>query len=199
VCRSPALERLDVSCPHPARWLPAGCAAAGHRENRSAGRRTSRRLIFRAHTRREPRPGRTVGRVYDHDLEDVEVLGWAEFIARQWESIFAGYRSRNGLRKMCRRWSDLFEIGLGCSQDIADMLVRTEIIDRADRDLEGAPDAQAVVSGMAEVLADLRADLVELAEVDPGLSARLLEQHARLLSYVHAYAFGQDAGEVPGA
>jgi hypothetical protein len=28
---------------------------------------------------------RTVGSVYDHDPEEVEVLGWEEFIARQWE------------------------------------------------------------------------------------------------------------------
>jgi hypothetical protein len=99
---------------------------------------------------------------------------------------------------MCRRWSDLIEIGLGCSQDVADMLVRAEIIDRADRDLEGAPDAQAVVSGMADVLADLRTDLRELGEMEPELSVSLLERHARLLSFVRAYAFGQDGGEQPG-
>jgi len=139
--------------------------------------------------------------VYDHEPEDLDVLGWDEFIARQWESIFAGYRGGAGLRKMCRRWSDLIEIGLGCSQDVADMLVRAEIIERADRDLEGAHDSQAVVAGMADVLADLRTDLGELGELgvaDPELSASLLEQHARLLSFVRAYAFGQDGGEAPG-
>jgi hypothetical protein len=138
------------------------------------------------------------GSVYDHESEDVDVLGWDEFMARQWESIFTGYRGAAGLRKMCRRWSDLIEIGLGCSQDVADMLVRAEIIDRADRDLEGAPDAQAVVSGMADVLADLRTDLRELGEMEPELSVSLLERHARLLSFVRAYAFGQDGGEQPG-
>lgn len=51
--------------------------------------------------------------MYDHEPEDVNVLGWDEFMARQWESIFAGYRGAAGLRKMCRRWSDLIEIGLG--------------------------------------------------------------------------------------
>jgi hypothetical protein len=136
--------------------------------------------------------------VYDHEPEDVDVLGWDEFMARQWESIFAGYRGTAGLRKMCRRWSDLIEIGLGCSQDVADMLVRAEIVDRADRDLEGAPDAQAVVSGMAGVLADLRTDLRELGEKEPELSVSLLERHARLLSFVRAYAFGQDGGEPLG-
>jgi hypothetical protein len=137
--------------------------------------------------------------VYDHDPEDVDVLGWHEFMARQWESVFAGYRSPAGLRRMCRRWSDLIEVGLGCSQDIADRLVRTEIIDRADRDLEGAPDAGAVVSGMADVLADLRADLLEMAQAQPERIAGLLEQHARLVSFVHAYAFGQSPDEAPGA
>ena len=138
--------------------------------------------------------------MYDHDAEEVQVLGWEEFIARQWESIFAGYRSRMGLRKLCRRWSDLIEVGLGCSQDIADQLVRAEVIDREDRDLTGPIDAGAVVSGMAEVVADLRADLLEMAEeTGPELSARLLAQHARLLSAARAYASGEDAGEPQGA
>ena len=129
----------------------------------------------------------------------MEILGWEEFIARQWESIFVGYRSSTGLRKMCRRWSDLIEIGLGCSQDIADQLVRTEIIDRADRDLEGAASAQAVVSGMADVLADLRTDLLEMGEAEPEFSVTRLEQHARLLSFVRTGTHsGPDAAEAPG-
>ena len=141
---------------------------------------------------------RTVGSVYDHDLDEVEVLGWEEFIARQWEWTFAGYRSGIGLRRMCRRWSDLIEIVLGCSQAVADVLVRAEVIDRADRDLEGTADAQAVVSGMVGVLADLRADLLDMGEAEPELSVRLLEQHARLLSFIRVYAFGRDAGEALG-
>ena len=116
-----------------------------------------------------------LGPVYDHDLDEVEVLGWEEFIARQWEWTFAGYRSGIGLRRMCRRWSDLIEIGLGCSQDVADVLVRAEVIDRADRDLEGTADAQAVVSGMVGVLADRRADLLEMGAAEPELSVSLLE------------------------
>jgi hypothetical protein len=133
--------------------------------------------------------------VYDHDPEEVEALGWEEFIARQWESIFAGYRSTTGLRKMCRRWSDLIEIGLGCSQDIADLLVRAQIIEHADRDLEGTTDAQAVISGMTDVLADLRTDLLQMGEIGPELSVVLLESHARLLSLVDAFSSGQDAAE----
>jgi hypothetical protein len=130
--------------------------------------------------------------VYDHDPEEVESLGWEEFIARQWESIFAGYRSWTGLRRMGRRWSDLLEAGLGCSQDLADQLVRAQVIDRPDRDLEGAGDARAVVTGMTAVVADVRADLAELGEQDPELSARLLDQHARLMSFIRVCAFGRD-------
>ena len=130
--------------------------------------------------------------MYDHDPEEVESLGWEEFIARQWESIFAGYRSWTGLRRMGRRWSDLLEAGLGCSQDLADQLVRAQVIDRPDRDLEGAGDARAVVTGMTAVVADVRADLAELGEQDPELSARLLDQHARLMSFIRVCAFGRD-------
>jgi hypothetical protein len=142
------------------------------------------------------RGGRSVAPVYDHDLEELVALGWEEFIARQWESIFAGYRARAGLRRICRRWSDLFEVGLGCSQELADLLVRREIIDRADRDLEGLADAGALVTGMAGLVADVRVDLKELATVQPGPAASLLEAHARLLAFLRAYAFGSDsAGE----
>jgi len=128
--------------------------------------------------------------VYDHDPEDVAALGWDEFIARQWESIFTGYRSKTGLRRICRRWSDLLEVGLGCSQDVADLLVRNEILDRADRDLEGAADAGALVTGMVGVLADVRADLLALDGATPGL----LDAHSRLVSFLRAYAFGPESG-----
>jgi len=132
--------------------------------------------------------------VYDHDPEDVDVLGWDEFIARQWESIFAGYRSGSGLRRTGRRWSDLIQVGLGCPQEVADLLVRIQIIDRVDRDLEGARHASDVVAGMYDVLADMRADLVELAEDGLAPAAGLLDQHARLLAAVHAYVFGHEPG-----
>jgi hypothetical protein len=135
--------------------------------------------------------------VYDHDPEDVAALGWEEFIARQWESIFAGYRSKTGLRKVGRRWSDLLEAGLGCSQDVADLLVRKEIIDRADRDLEGTADAHGLVTGMLAVLTDVRSGLLEVAGTADGTAdgtAGLLEAHTRLLGFLRCYALGLDAG-----
>ena len=131
-----------------------------------------------------------MGRVYDHDLQEVEELGWEEFIARQWDSIFVGYRSWSGMRTIARRWSDLIEAGLGCSQEIADQLVQAEIINGPDRGLEGA-DAAAVVSGMVAVLADVRMDLAESA-LDPQAAAKLLDQHDKLLSFLRSYALGGD-------
>ena len=131
--------------------------------------------------------------MYDHDPDEVSLLGWDEFIARQWESIFAGYRSATGLRKICRRWSDLIEAGLGCSQEIADLLVRAEILDRADRDLEGLTRAADLVSGMAEVLADLRFDLLEMAEIGSDQRAGLLERHRQLHAHIYDLAFGTEA------
>jgi hypothetical protein len=136
--------------------------------------------------------------VYDHDAEEVESLGWEEFILRQWESIFTGYRSWAGLRTMGRRWSDLIEVGLGCSQDVADQLVRAEVIDREDRDLEGATGAQAVVSGMADVLTDMRADLADMSDLGPELSASLLERHTLFVGFIRACVFGLDDGEAAG-
>ena len=132
--------------------------------------------------------------MYDHDPDEVSLLGWDEFIARQWESIFVGYRSATGLRKICRRWSDLIEAGLGCSQDIADLLVRAEILDRADRDLEGLTRAAELVCGMAEVLTDIRFDLLEMAEIRPDQRAGLLDRHRQLHAHIYDLAFGTEAG-----
>ena len=131
-----------------------------------------------------------MGRVYDHDLQEVEELGWEEFIARQWDSIFVGYRSWSGMRTIARRWSDLIEAGLDCSQEIADQLVQAEIINGPDRGLEGA-DAAAVVSGMVAVLADVRMDLAESA-LDPQAAAKLLDQHDKLLRFLRSYALDDD-------
>lgn len=130
--------------------------------------------------------------MYDHDPDDIAVLGWEEFILRQWESIFIGYRSWAGLRTLGRRWSDLIEAGLGCSQEIAEGLVNDVVINGPDRNLEGAADAAAIVSGMTGVLADIPAALTQTADLAPGTIAALLKQHARLLSFIHAQALGPD-------
>ena len=47
--------------------------------------------------------------MYDHDPDEVAPLDWEEFVLRQWESIFVGYRTWTGLRTQGRRWTDLIE------------------------------------------------------------------------------------------
>ena len=140
--------------------------------------------------------------MYDHDDEDVDALGWDEFIARQWESIFAGYRTGRGIRKIGRRWCDLMQAGLGCSQEMADLLVRSQIVGRVDRDLEGRADSQSILAGMYQALADMRTDLTEM--IEEGLAAAgLLDHHARLLATAHSYVYGREPGTTisyePGA
>ena len=129
--------------------------------------------------------------VYDHDPEEVELLGWEEFIARQWESIFIGYRSWVGRRSMARRWSDLFEVGLGCREEIAGSLARAEIRDRADHELEDVANVEALVSGMIGVVADVRVDLAAMGNLETDPAGKILDQHTRLLGFVRAYASGQ--------
>ena len=136
--------------------------------------------------------------MYDHDDEDVDALGWDEFIARQWESIFAGYRTGRGIRKTGRRWCDLMQAGLGCSQETADLLVRNQIVGRVDRDLEGRAYSQSILAGMYQVIADVRTDLTEMIE-DGQAAAGLLEHHARLLPAAHSYVYGREPGTaIPG-
>jgi hypothetical protein len=131
--------------------------------------------------------------VYDHDPDEVAQLGWEEFILRQWESIFVGYRTWTGLRTQGRRWTDLIEAGLGCSQHIADELVNATVIRGPDRNLEIAADPAAVVAGMTEALADMPAALTGLAGLDPAALGGLLRQHARLLSFIEAQSAGLDS------
>jgi hypothetical protein len=120
--------------------------------------------------------------MYEHDAEDVAVLGWDEFVLRQWESIFLGYRSNAGIRAVGRRWSDLIQVGMGCSQEIADLLVKAEFIDRVDRDLEGARSQTELVARMTAVLIDLRSVLSDLPQIPPDRLARLIDQHAQLVA-----------------
>jgi hypothetical protein len=115
--------------------------------------------------------------MYEHNPEDVDVLGWEEFVLRQWESIFLGYRSNIGLRAVGRRWCDLLEVGIGCSQDVADELVRAELFDGVDRDLEGARNPTELLARMADVLNDMKPLLSELPGLPPEDTSRLLDQH----------------------
>ena len=50
---------------------------------------------------------------------------------------------------------------------------------------------------MIGLLADVRTDLARMTGLGPGLSARLLDQHARLLRFIQVYALGQEDCEAP--
>jgi hypothetical protein len=138
--------------------------------------------------------------VYDHDPGELEDLGWDEFIRRQWDAVYTAYRTGRGRRTLCRGWADLLEAGLGCSQEVADLLVRAEILDRADRDLELTTDPRALVTGMSRVIADVRKDLLEfgpdeLGSQNPGPARPgLLDRHAVLQDFLRDYAFVEDTG-----
>ena len=76
-------------------------------------------------------------------------------------------------------------------------LVRAEIVQRADRDLEGTRDAGKLLIGMDQVLADVRIDLIEIGEIPPEQLEGLLSGHARLRALARRLAFGPDAGDGP--
>ncbi len=124
--------------------------------------------------------------MYEHDAADVAALGWDEFVLRQWESIFLGYRSNAGIRAVGRRWSDLIQVGIGCSQEIADLLVKAEFIDRVDRDLEGARSQTELVARMTDVLIDLGAALSDMPQIPSDRLAGLVEQHTLLMDVLLA-------------
>jgi hypothetical protein len=126
--------------------------------------------------------------VYEHDQQELDDLGWEKFITRQWESIYVGYRSWTGLRTQGRRWTDLLEAGLGCSQDVAEWLVSRHVINGPDRGMQGAREGQAVVAGMLGVLTDLREGLAELDGTGQALSA----PYAQLVGFITALAAGPD-------
>jgi hypothetical protein len=46
---------------------------------------------------------------------------------------------------------------------------------------------------MTDVLADLRTDLLQMAEIRPELCVVLLESHARLMTLVDGFSLGHDA------
>lgn len=126
--------------------------------------------------------------MYEHDQQELDDLGWEKFITRQWESIYVGYRSWTGLRTQGRRWTDLLEAGLGCSQDVAEWLVRRHIMHGPDRGLQSARDGHTVVVGMLGVLTDLREGLAELASTGYSLAA----PYTRLVGFITAMAAGPD-------
>jgi hypothetical protein len=128
--------------------------------------------------------------VYDYDPVDVAELGWDQFVSTAWESIFVGYRSYRGIRTIGRRWSDLVQGGIGCSQELADELVRDQVVMMEGRTMLASKDPLTVLTGMDEVLADMGTDLAELGDIRPEERDRLLAELARLRRFVRESSFG---------
>lgn len=137
--------------------------------------------------------------MYDNDPADIAEIGWDKFVAGVWESIFVGYNSNCGIRTLGRRWSDLLQGGVGCSQELADELVRAEIMQREDRAILASRDPLVVLAGMDEVLADMGLDLAELDEIRPAERSRLVAEHARLRGFLRESSSGPEDEEVPAS
>jgi hypothetical protein len=130
--------------------------------------------------------------VYYADTTDIEELGWDRFVSGTWETIFVEYRSTAGIRSICRRWSDLLQAGLGCSQEVADELVRSQVLLPQDRDLMAIRDPERLLTAMDEVLADIGAELAELDEVGPADRANLMMAHRELRGFLRDSFLGTD-------
>jgi hypothetical protein len=122
--------------------------------------------------------------VYFSDLEDIEEIGWDRFICGAWEAIFVGYRSTAGIRSIARRWSDLLQAGLGCSEETADLLLRQQVVVRQDRNLMTIKDPERLLAAMDEVLGDIGVDITELPEIRPSERDRLLAAHRSLHEFL---------------
>ena len=123
--------------------------------------------------------------MYDNDLADLEEIGWDRFIYDAWEAIYLGYRS-SGVRSIGRRWSDLLQAGLGCTQELADVLVRDQVIVRQDRDLMAIKDSERLLAAMDEVLADIGSELGELTGIAPADRESLLAAYDKLADFLRA-------------
>ncbi len=132
--------------------------------------------------------------MYDSDLADIEEIGWDRFVVDAWTQIFVGYQSLTGIRVLGRRWSDLLQAGLGCPPEIADELVRAEVILPQDRDLMSIRDPGRLLTAMDEVLADMGADLADLPEIRPADRDRMLASHHDLRAFLRANFPDADPG-----
>jgi hypothetical protein len=129
--------------------------------------------------------------VYDYTEEDLAELGWERFVTTVWESIFVGYHRFTGIRTIARHWSDLLQGALGCSPDVADELVRRQIMEMEGRSGLTSKDPATALAAMDEVLADMDADLAELTWVPIDESTRLRTDLASLRGFLAA---GDQAG-----
>jgi hypothetical protein len=136
--------------------------------------------------------------MYENDPADIAEIGWERFVTGIWESIFVGYQTGRGVRTLGRRWSDLLQAGLDCSEDLADELVRLEIVQREDRAALRRRDPLDLLAAMDDILADMGADLTEMDYVRPAGRAELTAGLARLRGLVRESMEEAEATSDPG-
>jgi hypothetical protein len=128
--------------------------------------------------------------MYDYTEADLNELGWDRFVTDAWQSIFLGYRRFTTIRTLARRWSDLIQGGIGCTEDVADELVRAEIMMYEGRAALPSRDPMFVLNAMDEVLADMGTDLAAVEWIRPGERDDLLARLERLRAFVRHLAVG---------
>jgi hypothetical protein len=136
--------------------------------------------------------------MYENDPADIAEIGWERFVTGIWESIFVGYQTGRGVRTLGRRWSDLLQAGLDCSEDLADELVRLEIVQREDRAALRRRDPLDLLAAMDDILADMGADLTEMDYVRPAERAELTAGLARLRGLLRESTEEAEATSDPG-
>jgi hypothetical protein len=132
--------------------------------------------------------------MYENDPADLAEIGWEKFVTSIWESIFVGYQTGRGVRTLGRRWSDLLQAGMGCSQELADELVRLEIVQREDRVTLRRRDPLEMLDAMDGILADMGEDLAEVEDVRPRERAQLVAGLARLRGFLRESAAEAEVG-----
>jgi hypothetical protein len=136
--------------------------------------------------------------MYENDPADMAEIGWERFVTGIWESIFVGYQTGRGVRTLGRRWSDLLQAGIDCSEDMADELVRVEIVQREDRAALRRRDPLDLLAAMDDILADMGADLAEMDDVRPAGRAELTEGLTRLRRLLRESMEEAEATSDPG-
>jgi hypothetical protein len=132
--------------------------------------------------------------MYENDPADIAEIGWERFVTGIWESIFVGYQTGRGVRTLGRRWSDLLQAGMDCSEELADELVRLEIVQREDRVTLRKRDPLDMLAALDDILADMGRDLAEMDGVQPGERARLITGLARLRGFLRENVAEGEAG-----
>jgi hypothetical protein len=132
--------------------------------------------------------------MYENDPDDLTRLGWDRFVSGVWGSIYVGYTSNTGIRKICRRWSDLLQAGLGCSQELADELVRSQVMRREDRGPLRKRDPLDTLRSMDEILGDIGMDLAEFDLIRPAERSALLAEYRRLREFLREGSSGSQDG-----